>query len=198
RHLIERDIRAHGLLRASEMGYLIKNSTADINRQLAEMVEAGELIVLALEGSAQPYYTFPSALENLDTIPRERRIRILSPFDNLIIQRKRLEELFGFSYTLECYVPKDKRKVGYFSLPLLRGTEFVGQVDLKTVRKTKVLWIKNLVWEERKAEQEHLWKSLAKSLKDFAAFNECESIDSEAILPDWGRNIVIWNADAAD
>ena len=78
------------------------------------------------------------------------------------------------------------------------GTEFVGQVDLKTVRKTKVLWIKNLVWEERKAEQEHLWKSLAKSLKDFAAFNECESIDSEAILPDWGRNIVIWNADAAD
>jgi len=183
RHLIGRDIRAHGLLKATEIGYLIKNSTAEINRQLTQMTEAGELAQLAVEGQAQPYYAFPSTLETLDAVPVGRRIRILSPFDNLIIQRKRLEELFGFSYTLECYVPKGKRKVGYFSLPLLRGTEFVGQADLKAERKSKVLWIKNLVWESGKAEQGHLWKSLAKSLREFAAFNECENIDSEMSLP---------------
>ncbi len=183
RHLIERDIRAHGLLKASEIGYLIRNSTADINRQLAEMTAAGEIVRLPVEGLAQPYYAFPATLETLDTLPRERRIRILSPFDNLIIQRKRTEELFGFSYTLECYVPKDKRKVGYFSLPLLCGTEFVGQIDLKAERKTKALRIKNLVWEGGKAGEEPLWKALAGSLKEFAAFNECERIDSEIKLP---------------
>lgn len=183
RHLIERDIQAHSLLKASEIGYLIKNASADINRQLRQMVEEGELIELTLEGQQQPYYAFPSALENLGNNIRERRIRILSPFDNLIIQRKRLEELFGFSYTLECYVPKDKRKVGYFSLPLLLGTNFVGQADLKVERKTRVLWIKNLVWEDHKRKQDALWRALAKSLQEFAAFNECEKIDSEVELP---------------
>ena len=183
RHLIERDIRAHGVLKATEIGYLIKNSSADISRLLTQMAEAGELLPLAVEGQSAPYYAFPSALEALETLSRERRIRILSPFDNLIIQRKRLEELFGFSYTLECYVPKEKRKVGYFSLPLLRGTDFVGQADLKAERKTKVLWIKNLVWEDGKGEPEHLWKGLAQSLKAFAAFNHCGRIDSEIPLP---------------
>lgn len=184
RYLIKRDIRAHGLAKASEIGYLIKNSAAGINRELAHMVEAGELAGLAVEGLGQPYYAFPSSLENLHGLPRERRIRILSPFDNLVIQRKRLDELFGFSYTLECYVPKDKRQVGYFSLPLLRGTEFVGQADLKADRKIRVLWVKNLAWEEGKAEKGSLWKSLARSLREFAAFNECETIDSEVKLPD--------------
>ncbi len=189
-YLIERDIRAHGLAKASEIGYLIKNSAADINRELATMVEAGELIELAVAGQPQSYYAFPSALEILGAISRERRIRILSPFDNLIIQRKRLEELFGFSYTLECYVPKEKRKVGYFSLPLLRGTAFVGQIDLKADRKTKVMRIKNLVWEKGEAEKEYLWVSLARSLREFAAFNDCEHIEVEASMPDRNKRIL--------
>lgn len=198
RYLIERDIRAHGLAKASEIGYLIKNSSVDINRRLATMVEAGKLIELAVAGQPQSYYAFPSGLEILDAIPLERRIRILSPFDNLVIQRKRLEELFGFSYTLECYVPKDKRKVGYFSLPLLRGTAFVGQIDLKVERKARVMRIKNLVWEEGQAEKEHLWKSLAKSLWAFAAFNECEYLEAEVNLPGWGERILAGNADTTD
>ncbi|MCB9287737.1 MAG: YcaQ family DNA glycosylase [Lewinellaceae bacterium] len=193
--LIERDIRAHGLLKAGEIGYLIKNSAADINRRLVQMVEAGELIQLKVEGQEAPYYAFPSALEKLENLSRERRIRILSPFDNLVIQRRRLEELFGFSYTLECYVPKDKRKVGYFSLPLLRGNEFTGQIDLKAERKSQVLHVKNLVWEKGKAKQEHLWKALARSLQEFAAFNDCKSLDPAATLPDLGRNMLKWNQD---
>ena len=185
RHLIERDISAHGLVKANEIGYLVKNTTKDINRLLAQMVEAEELVEVTIHGLPQTYYTFPNSLEQLPIVNRERRIRILSPFDNLIIQRKRLEELFGFSYTLECYVTKTKRKVGYFSLPLLRGSEFVGQADLKADRKTKVLWIKNLVWEEGKAKQDHLWKTLSKSLQGFAKFNSCEVIESEVEIPDW-------------
>ncbi len=190
RYLIERDLRAHGLLKASEIGYLIKNTGQEISGLLKEMVEDGQLIPLQVEKLPQPYYAFPDALKKLEEAKQERRIRILSPFDNLLIQRKRLEELFGFSYTLECYVPKAKRKVGYFSLPLLRGHEFVGQADLKAERKTQSLLVKNLVWEAGKAKQEHLWKALAKSLQEFAGFNGCTAIRVETQLPDWGKKIL--------
>ena len=183
RYLIDRDVKAHGIVRENEIGYLIKNSGTDIKRQLQAMCQAGELVQVSIERQEPSYYTAPSLLEVLDELPRERRLRILSPFDNLLIQRKRLRELFGFTYILECYVPKDKRKIGYFSLPLLRGTEFVGQIDLKTNRKDKVLRINNLVWERGKSDHEPLQKALNKSLKDFATFNECQTIEGFDGLP---------------
>jgi uncharacterized protein YcaQ len=62
------------------------------------------------------------------------RILLLSPFDNLVIQRDRLRALFGFDYNLECYVPEGKRKYGYFSLPVLQGDQFVGRIDCKAQR----------------------------------------------------------------
>jgi uncharacterized protein YcaQ len=176
RHLIDRDIQAHGLVKAAEIGYLIKNTSADINRLLNQMLEQEEIVEVSIERSASTYYTRAAYLEELPAINRERRIRILSPFDNLIIQRKRTEELFDFSYTLECYVPKKKRKIGYFSLPLLRGTEFVGQVDLKADRKAQILMVKNLVWEPGNEKKDHLREALEKSLREFADFNGCEDV----------------------
>lgn len=175
-HLIDRDIQAHGLVKASEIGYLLKNTSSDINRLLNQMLENGEIVEVSIEGSGPAYYTRPAYLNERPAINRERRIRILSPFDNLIIQRKRTEELFDFSYTLECYVPEKKRKIGYFSLPLLRGTEFVGQIDLKADRKSKNLIVKNLVWENGKENQDHLREALEKSLHAFADFNGCGEI----------------------
>ena len=176
-HLIDRDIQSHGLVKSNEIGYLLKNTRADVNRILKEMEEAGEIVKLSVEGLDQPYYSQPKFLEKLPVVSRERRIRILSPFDNLIIQRKRTEELFNFSYTIECYVPKAKRKIGYFSLPLLRGTKFVGQIDLKADRKAKVLLVKNLVWENGNENKQHLRETLLKSLQEFATFNGCEEIE---------------------
>lgn len=175
-HLIDRDIQAHGLVKAAEIGYLLKNTSPDINRLLNQMLESGEIMEVSVEGSGAAYYTLPGYLEDLPAVSRERRIRILSPFDNLIIQRKRTEELFDFSYTLECYVPEKKRKVGYFSLPLLRGTEFVGQIDLKAERKAKELIVKNLVWEAGKEKKDHLHEALQKSLRAFADFNGCVEV----------------------
>ena len=70
------------------------------------------------------------------------RAMILSPFDNAVIQRDRLIDLFGFDYQIECYVPEPKRKYGYFCLPLLLGSEFVGRVDAKAHRATGTLEIK--------------------------------------------------------
>lgn len=183
RHLIERDIRAHGLVKGTEIGYLLKNTSADIQTALQEMLEAGEVAKVNVEGRDQSYYTLPAYLEELPPASRERRIRILSPFDNLLIQRKRTEELFDFAYTLECYVPKAKRKVGYFSLPLLRGMRFVGQIDLKADRKERVLRIQNLAWEKGEGKKDSAWRALDQSLQTFARFNGCDRIYEAGFWP---------------
>jgi len=119
-------------------------------------------------------------LTDLLSKKRRRKLHILSPFDNLVIQRKRLKELFDFEYLLECYVPALKRKVGYYSLPILWGDKFVGQVDLKADRKKRVMIIKNLIWEEglnRPEEFEFLFKE---KLLQYCYFNNCDRIEIDS------------------
>ena len=77
-------------------------------------------------------------------------LRILSPFDNAVIQRDRLKSLFGFDYQIECYVPAAKRRYGYFALPLLYRGDFVGRMDCKVHRSEQHLHIKGTapgIWE---------------------------------------------------
>lgn len=177
-HLILRDIQAHGLLKNREMGYLLKGTSKPIQQQLEQMVEAGILVpVLVEKQDGTIYYTTPTLLDTIGTLKLRKRIHILSPFDNFLIQRKRMVELFDFSYTLECYVPAPKRQVGYFALPLLYGDQFVGKVDLKADRKRKVLMIQNLVWESTVKQKEKVEAAFQKSLATFAAFNGCEQIE---------------------
>ena len=99
---------------------------------------------------------------------------ILSPFDNAVIQRKRLSEVFGFDYQIECYVPPAKRQYGYFSFPLLWGSEFVGRMDAKIDRKTHIFHIQNLHLETVKLNE--FIEVLKPLLKAFMHFNRGKEI----------------------
>jgi len=179
KYLILRDLQANGLMKAREIGHLItipKNSLETVLKELVEDKVLTEVSVKGVEGST--YYAIQKDLATFETSRPKKQIKILSPFDNLIIQRKRMQELFDFDYILECYVTAAKRKVGYFSLPLLLGTDFVGQIDLKADRKTKVLLVKNLVWEEKHVKNRtKLFPILEKALEEFREFNACVEID---------------------
>jgi uncharacterized protein YcaQ len=95
-----------------------------------------------VEGLKRPYYTFPALLDAVSvqdaSLPSgsagEPILRVLSPFDPLVLSRKRLLELFGYSYTLECFLPKEKRKFGYFALPILCGSRIAGIKDARAAR----------------------------------------------------------------
>ena len=95
---------------------------------------ASELVAVALEGAGkQEHWARPETLET--PAAAAELVHILSPFDPLIIQRKRSELFFGYGHRFEAYVPKEKRLFGYFALPVLVGDEIVAAIDLKTDRR---------------------------------------------------------------
>jgi uncharacterized protein YcaQ len=94
-----------------------------------------------------------------------RRTTLLSPFDRLIHDRKRAEALWGFHYRIEIYVPKAERKYGYFVLPVLHNDKLVGRIDPAFDRKTRVLRINAVHWENGAVPIEKPVRSLARFLQ---------------------------------
>ncbi|MFT5086102.1 MAG: hypothetical protein ACI8PG_000449 [Planctomycetota bacterium] len=112
-----------------------------------------------------------------------RHCHLLSPFDNLVIDRQRLEDLFGFHYRIECYTPAAKRQYGYFTLPLLWNGEVVARLDPKAERKTRALLVRNLAFEPSFDRHDALLPDLARQLRAYAQFNNCNTIHIEKTAP---------------
>ena len=136
------------------------------------MLEAGLLITVAVNN--QVYFALPTIDKLLMEKLSRKKVKILSPFDNLLIQRKRTKELFNYDYQIECYVPASKRNFGYFSLPLLWGSKFAGRMDVKMDRKLGILTLLNLHLETEKAEE--FIVELKKTLDNFLVFNHGTNI----------------------
>lgn len=178
-YIIRRDIKAHGLIQAKEIGHLLKISLKEKQLQLGRLVKSGELTSVTIKGlEGNDYYAFTEVIEHYTPRRSVKKCHILSPFDNLVIMRNRVALLFDFDYKLECYVPAAKRKVGYFSLPILFGNQLVGQIDLKTNRKTQIMEVRNLVWEDNLTSKHKIIPALQKKLQSFASFNDCTHIQT--------------------
>ena len=114
--------------------YLLKQRTA--KARVAELLDAGELVEVAVEGWAEAAYVPPDIKVRR---PTRQHATLLSPFDSLIWERRRTQRLFGFEYRIEVYTPEPDRTYGYFVLPLLLGDQLVARLDLKADRKTSTL-----------------------------------------------------------
>ncbi|WP_299701410.1 crosslink repair DNA glycosylase YcaQ family protein [uncultured Tateyamaria sp.] len=106
--------------------------------------------VTDVDGSTRPAYAWPTLPDDpsLEQVPTSR-LRVLSPFDPALRDRKRAERLFGFAYRIEIFVPEPKRTYGYYVFPLMEGDRIVGRVDMKAHRADDVLRVRAL-WPERK------------------------------------------------
>ncbi|VAX42111.1 FIG074102: hypothetical protein [hydrothermal vent metagenome] len=174
RFLVQRTLRHHGLATGSEIAYLRKSQTKmTVFTALNEMVAAGEIAEVSVEGVDQPYFALQKSLENIPKV--SSKIHILSPFDNLIIQRKKLVTFFDFDYKIECYVPASKRKYGYFSLPILQGSRFVARIDCKADRINQQFIIQSIHYE-KKVDKRLLRKNMESKLLAFTQFNGCNSL----------------------
>lgn len=175
-YLIDRAVQAHGLVSDVEIGYLRKGLKKPIQRVLEEKVRKKELVKVALPGAPEVYYSTPGLLSGIDSIKPSQQLHLLSPFDNLVIQRKRLANLFDFDYQIECYVPEKKRIFGYYTIAVLWGEQFVGRLDPKADRKTGTLHIKNIWLEEGFVPDDVFLQAFIQKLQAFASFCGCESV----------------------
>jgi uncharacterized protein YcaQ len=100
----------------------------------------------------------------------------LAPLDNLLWDRGLIEQLFNFQYSWEVYVPAEKRKYGYYVLPVLYGSELVARFEPEQQRGTEPLKIKHWWWEEGTAVSEDMKTAVEKSLERFCNYIEAEGV----------------------
>ena len=181
-HMLDQQLACHGLVSALGATYGRRDAALRkaMKTELDKRHSIGELISVTLPNGSE-YHIQPQQLDQ----PMKRldnQLKILSPFDNAVIQRKRLIDLFSFDYQLECYVPEPKRKYGYLALPLLYQGKFVGRMDCKAHRAEKVLEIKAAFFEENCATPA-VSDALAAALPDFAKFQGCTDVRVKRVQP---------------
>lgn len=151
---LDRAVRAQGVVSLDSICHLDAPTKEAVRRRIEAKARRGQLVPVALEGAGrQEHWAAPEALEAAtgredDAGPL---IHILSPFDPLIIQRRRLKLIFGYEHRFEAYVPKEKRVMGYFALPVLAGDRIVAAIDLKTDRAAGRLLIRQWTWTDGEA-----------------------------------------------
>jgi uncharacterized protein len=145
-YLLDRALRAQGIVSLDSICHLDAPSKAQVRRLIEARVRRNELVPVALEGAGkQEHWAAPATLENAGG-PALELVHILSPFDPLVILRKRTHLFFDYEHRFEAYVPKEKRRFGYFALPVLVGGHIVAALDLKTDRQRGKLLMQKWSW----------------------------------------------------
>jgi uncharacterized protein YcaQ len=144
-YLLDRALRSQGVASLDSVCYGDAPSKPTIRKLIEARVRRHELMPIAIESAGkQEHWARPDVIENHWSAAS--MVHLLSPFDPLIIQRKRTHLFFDYEHRFEAYVPKEKRKLGYFALPVVVDGDIVAAIDLKTDRKQQKLLMQQWTW----------------------------------------------------
>ena len=192
-YLVRNCLRSHGF--ATRKSFTHLRSQPGLRELVAKVLEEGVAAGQLRQFNTKDGNAYWGDAELLDrrAPPATARVRILSPFDNAVILRHRLQALFDFDYQVECYVKAEKRRYGYFCLPILYRDQFIGRMDCKAHRTTGEFNIKQLHIEGRGMEgqgnhpsrklDDSFFPAFAEAVRDFAAFNGCGTLSLSQCRP---------------
>jgi uncharacterized protein YcaQ len=152
---LDRALRAQGVVSLDSVCYLDPKRKPAMRQLIETRLRRRELVAAELEGAGKlQHWVRPATLDAGFDGP-EGLVHILSPFDPLINQRRRLQLFFDYEHRFEAYVPKQKRQFGYFALPVLVGDEIVALLDLKTDRERQKLLLQQWTWLANRSRRAH-------------------------------------------
>ena len=154
--------------------------TGNLER-LEALADDGQLRRVAIDGLPGPAYLHPEA----EPAQQLQVTSLLSPFDPLVWDRKRLKDLFGFDYTIEVYTPAEKRRFGYFTLPILHHNALVGRLDPKVHRAEGLFEVKALALEPGVEASEDLVVGLSAALRRLADWHGASELVIRRSEPAW-------------
>jgi uncharacterized protein len=171
RALVEKSATALGIGTESDLRDYFRLPITEARKALAENIEAGVLRAVAVEGWKHKAYLHAKA-----KLPKSAgATALLSPFDPLVWNRDRAERLFNFHYRIELYTPEEKRKFGYYVLPMLHGEQLIGRFCLKADRATSTLKV-NASYHENGVEAANIAPAAREELQRMAKWLGLEQV----------------------
>ena len=178
-----RRIGAVGLLwNKNSPAFLGINPDAEIrSRVFLQLEKTGKILPAHVEG-IKPTFFYLAEDEALmqsvlnETLDAKPRMELIAPLDPLFWDKQLIAALWNFQYSWEIYTPAEKRKYGYYTLPLLWGERFIGRIETAVERKAGTLYVKNIWYEPGVRQTKKLQSTLKKTIRRFAGFNECASV----------------------
>jgi uncharacterized protein len=188
REFVLRAVKALGLARAAWIPDYHRSRPPHLGPQA--LADQGLLLRARVEGWKDPVFVHPDHADLLGAAAEGRLnptlTALLSPFDPIVWDRRRALELFGFDYRLECYTPLEKRRHGYFTLPMLRRGRLIGRIDAKAHRAAGVFELKSVALDAGVRPSERLLRDLAAAAGRCARWHGCPVVtvgrgDPEAV-----------------
>ncbi len=190
----QKAVKTMGVGRASQITqHYTRWRYPKLKEVLPKLIADGRLEPVKVEGWSGDWLVHADTLPLLDRIEAGEwspRTVLLSPFDNLIADRKRTEQMFDFRFRIEIYVPKEKREFGYYVLPILHGDRLIGRIDPTFNRKTRALEVNGMFAEPNAPKDAATAQAVAATIQDLAAFLGAKSVTYTDRVPEnWAKTL---------
>ncbi len=187
REKIERTIRVLGATRLKWISDYYRIEKATLTNSIKELIQSNKVFSVQSSDWDEEIYIHYSHKELFENALSEHLIptktTLLTPFDPLIWDRQRTQDIYNFDYTIECYLPSNKRKFGYFCLPILFNGNLVGRIDAKANRKDKVFEIKSIHFENEFIPDENFYTEFSSAVNSCASWHDTPTISVNEIIP---------------
>ena len=180
---IRRRIGAVGLLwnRRSDAFLGIGMDNGQRERAFGALEEAGSIVSVCIDGLRSSLFMLSEDMPRMNavlagTVDAKARLEFLAPLDPMLWDRKLIESLWDYKYSWEIYTPAEKRKYGYYVLPMLFGERFIGRIEAAADRKSHTLAVKGIWFENGVKQTKKLLSAIDDAIGRLAKFNDCTGI----------------------